>query len=392
MSNRGKNIAIIGTGPAGLMAARELLAAGFKVTLFEKNKGPGHKLLIAGGSGLNVSSALPPDEFAAQYSGNIRWIDLFEKFSVADWLDFIATLGLETFEGTSGRYFVREMKASGLLRRWLDALEKAGAVFHYNAECTGWETSAPKITLHFREQESQTFDAVLFALGGGSWLKEEARWPELFKKHGVTVLPFRSANAGFSVAWGQKFIAEAANQPLKNIEFCSRLGRKKGDLMITEYGIEGTPVYFFGESGACSIDLKPDLEEQEITARLDSVRENLSPMRRAAKKLHLEKTALALLYHHAPPGALESNAALAHAIKTFPLVLGDTRPLTEAISSLGGISLDEIDADFQLRKIPGMFVAGEMLDWHAPTGGFLIQACVSQGVAAARGILKHGGI
>lgn len=384
-----KRVAVVGTGPAGLMAASTLAKAGVAVTLFEKNKGPGHKLLIAGGSGLNVSNALPPAEFTTHYSGNIGWIDLFGKFSVADWLGFIATLGLETFEGTSGRYFVREMKASGLLRRWLDALEKAAVIFHYNAECAGWETSAPKITLHFHEQASQTFDAVLFALGGGSWLKEEARWPGLFTKHGIAVLPFRSANAGFSVAWGKKFISEAANQPLKNIEFHSRLGRKKGDLMITEYGIEGTPVYFLGESGACSIDLKPDLEEKEITARLDSVRENLSPLRRAAKKLYLEKTTLALLYHHAPPAALESNAALAHAIKTFPLVLGDARPLTEAISSLGGINLDEIDSDFQLRKTPGVFVAGEMLDWHAPTGGFLIQACVSQGFAAAQGVLKY---
>lgn len=385
-------VAIVGTGPAGLMAASTLTKAGVAVTLLEKNKGPGHKLLIAGGSGLNVSHALPPAEFAAHYTGNIGWMSLFEKFSVADWLHFIEDLGLETFEGTSGRYFVREMKAAGLLRRWLAALEKAGAAFHYDAECTLWETSASKITLHFREQESQTFDAVLFALGGGSWLKEEARWPGLFVKHGITVLPFRSANAGFSVAWGQKFIAEAANQPLKNIEFHSRLGCKKGDLMITEYGIEGTPVYFFGESGACSIDLKPDLDEPEITERLASVRENLSPIRRAAKRLHLEKTALSLLYHHAPPATLESNAALARVIKEFPLTLGSARPLSEAISSAGGIGLDEIDADFQLRKSPGVFVAGEMLDWHAPTGGFLIQACVSQGVAAARGILKHAGI
>lgn len=384
-----KRVAVVGTGPAGLMAASILAKAGIAVTIFEKNKGPGHKLLIAGGSGLNVSNALPPEEFAAHYSGDIRWIDLFEKFSVADWLAFIHTLGLETFEGTSGRYFVREMKASGLLRLWLEALEKAGAVFHYNAECTGWEKSNQKISLHFRERASQAFDAVLFALGGGSWLKEEARWPEIFKAHGVSVLPFRSANAGFSVAWRREFIAEAANQPLKNITFHSALGHKKGDLMITEYGLEGTPVYFYGASGDCSVDLKPDHSETEIAARLDSVRENLSPLRRAAKKLHLDKAALALLFHHAPPETLASNTALAHAIKNFPLVLGEPRPLTEAISSLGGIRLDEIDTDFQLRKIPGVYAAGEMLDWHAPTGGFLIQACVSQGFAAAKGILKY---
>lgn len=385
-------VAIVGTGPAGLMAASTLTKAGVAVTLFEKNKGPGHKLLIAGGSGLNISNALPPQEFIAQYTGNIGWMPLFEKFSVADWLHFIEDLGLETFEGTSGRYFVREMKASGLLRRWLDSLENSGAVFHYDAECTVCEKSGKEIILHFGAKPAQAFDAVLFALGGGSWLRQEPRWPGLFEKFAVAVLPFKPANAGFNVAWHREFIAEAANKPLKNIEFCSALGRKKGDLMVTEYGLEGTPVYFYGQSGICSIDLKPDLTETEILQRFESVRENLSPIRRAAKKLHLEKTALALLYHEAPRDALSSNTSLAKLIKAFPLTLAEPRPLGEAISSWGGISLDEIDADFQLRKIPGVFAAGEMLDWHAPTGGFLIQACVSQGVAAARGILKHAGI
>ncbi len=385
-----KTIAIIGSGPAALMAASVLAAHGHAPAIFEKNKGPGHKLLIAGGSGLNISNELPLNEFIAAYSGaGIRWIELFGKFSATDWLDFIHKLGLETFAGTSGRYFVREMKASGLLRSWLAELERQNVNFTYSRECVGFDRNAGQIKLFFADGSEFACAAVLFALGGGSWLKEEALWPRIFRAHHITVNPFIPSNAGFQVAWHEKFIAEAENRPLKNIEFISGLGRKRGDLMITRYGIEGTPVYTLGRSETCFIDLKPDLSEAELLEKLDRVPENLSPLRRAKRNLNLADTALALLYHEAPAGALESTAALARTMKNFPLQLGSRQPLSEAISSAGGLDLAELDGDFMLKKIPGVFAAGEMLDWDAPTGGFLIQACVSQGFAAAHGILKY---
>lgn len=385
-----KKIAIVGTGPAALMAAATAAGHGHKITIFEKNKGPGQKLLIAGGSGLNISNSLPHDQFCAEYTGDgIDWSDLFKNFSVADWLDFIHKLGLETFAGTSGRFFVREMKASGLLRSWLASLEQHGADFQFDHECVGFRRDSKRLELSFAAGAKIHCDAVLFALGGGSWLKDEARWPQIFSAHGIAVNPFTPANAGFIVDWKPEFLREAENKPLKNIEFFSGLGRKKGDLMITSYGIEGTPVYTVGMPDLCFIDLKPDLSESQIQQKMNSIRENLSPLRRATKKLNLDEAALALIFHHAPAAALTSVEAFAAVIKHFPVMLQAARPLSEAISSRGGVALNEIDSSFQLKGTPGVFIAGEMLDWSAPTGGFLIQASVSQGFVAAQGMLKY---
>jgi uncharacterized flavoprotein (TIGR03862 family) len=384
-----KHIAIIGTGPAALMAASTIAGHGYAVTILEKSKGPGRKLLIAGGSGLNISNSLPLESFISHYKGAINWKNLFAKFSVADWLAFIHKLGLETFEGTSGRFFVREMKASGLLTAWVADLKKRGVELIFDSDCMQFNRAGNKVEPHFSNGQSQYFDAVLFALGGGSWLKEPVAWPAMFTANDMKVIPFTPSNAGFKIAWSEKFRSESENKPLKNIEFISSTGRKKGDVMLTSYGIEGTPVYFCGRAETCFLDLKPDLSETAILEKLDSVSENLSPLRRAKKKLNLDAAALALLFHESPTGALESNASLAALIKKFPLKLIAPQPLEEAISSSGGIALTEITDDFMLNKFPGTFAAGEMLDWDAPTGGFLIQACVSQGFAAAQGILKY---
>ena len=385
-----KNIAIVGTGPAALMAASVIAADGHKVFVFEKNKGPGRKLLIAGGSGLNISNLLPLAEFAAQYTGEgIDWQRLLLQFSPSDWLAFIAKFSLETFEGTSGRYFVREMKASGLLRAWLTDLERKGVEFHYGHELQDFiKGDQEHITLQFTGGQSVTVDAAVLALGGASWLAEDETlsWPRMFAAKGIAVTPFAAANCGYEVAWKKEFLAEAVNQPLKNAVLTSSAGAKKGDILITAYGLEGTPVYTCGRSEICHIDLKSDLSAAQIEQKLNAVRENFSPLRRAKKTLNLSPAALALLYHHAPEGALQTTAQLAQLLKNFPVTLLKPRPLSEAISSSGGIALAEVTADFELKKFPGIFAVGEMLDWSAPTGGFLIQACVSQGHAAARGL------
>lgn len=378
------------------MAASVLAENGVEVHLYEKNKGAGRKLLIAGGSGLNISNSLPLREFAAQYEGpGIDWPRLLQAFSPEDWLAFIHQLGLETFEGTSGRYFVREMKASGLLRAWLTALESQGVAFHYDAEWQGLETNRDgSLNLRFSAGIEDSFDAVVLALGGASWLADSdtLRWPEILAELGLKLTPFRAANCGFGVNWKPEFLAEVEQQPLKNVIFSSARGGKKGDLLITSYGIEGTPVYTCGQTGPCAIDLKPDLAEAQVIERLNSAKENLSPMRRIKQTLNLSPVALALLYHHAPGDLPSESTGLARLIKAFPLELLAPRPLTEAISSAGGLSLTEIDQDFQLRKLPGVYAVGEMLDWSAPTGGFLIQACVSQGHVAAQAILAKPGI
>ncbi|HRP70958.1 MAG TPA: TIGR03862 family flavoprotein, partial [Turneriella sp.] len=335
------------------------------------------------------SAALEQRELILQYKGDgIDWDFLLQQFSVTDWLHFIERLGFQTYKGTSRRYFIREMKAGRLLKVWLSHLKNLGCEFFYRHTCTAFAQTHESIALQFSNGHIQSFSAVIFALGGASALPTPAAWPQLFEAHGVHIVPFAAANVGYNIAWKKDFIAEAANTPLKNIEFISPLGRKKGDIMITEHGIEGTPVYFYGTTGACHLDLKIDLTAKEIEAKLSAVAENLSPLRRAQKILRLNKATQALLFHEAPREALNSISAISQVLKKFPLRLENPRPLEEAISSTGGIALDAIDSMFMLKKTQGVFVVGEMLDWSAPTGGFLIQACVAQGHAAAQGVIN----
>jgi len=383
---------VFGTGPAGLMAATVLARGGVRVTLCEKQKGAGRKLLIAGGSGLNISSALPNSEFVSCFEGSeIDWVKLFAQYSVADWLAFVESLGLKTFKGTSARYFVEELKATNLLKRWLRLLEENAVQIRFEIEaCAFSRQDQIEMLVKLKSGEELRCDAAVFALGGASWLPqgEEATWVEMFRQAGISLRPFEAANCGFEVAWRSEFLGEAVRQPLKNIVIHTPKGSRKGDLMVTEFGIEGSPVYAVGEVGNCYLDLKPDLTEDAIVTRLENSGENLSPLRRAVKLLNLDVVRKALLFHHSPSDGLKTIASLAKLLKRFPLKLTARRPLTEAISSTGGLDLCEIDESFMLKKAPGIFVAGEMLDWHAPTGGFLIQACVSQGFVAAEGALR----
>lgn len=376
-------VAVVGSGPAGLMAATRALArSGNRVTVFERRAGLGRKLLVAGSSGLNISHRLPPGEFARHYEGwNERfWTNLLREFGTAEWISFIENeLDMETFVGTSERYFVREMKASNLLRRWTQRLEAGGVVFRTRSEISDFARQSDGAFRLSFGAESDEFDRVVFALGGGSWEEELPAWPELFRRKGIAVVPFTSANCGYEVRWTPEFLAEAEGKPLKKIVFENAVGKKSGELVVTKYGLEGTPVYFLGASGPASLDLKPDLTEEAIRERLDSVRENLAPLRRAKQKLALGEASLALLFHHLPAQDRATTGALAAKIKRFPVTLGKPRPLAEAISSRGGVSLDEVSERLELKKYPGLFCAGEMLAWHAPTGGFLIQAAVSMG-------------
>jgi predicted flavoprotein YhiN len=229
-------------------------------------------------------------------------------------------------------------------------------------------------------------------LGGGSWEDAVPLWPEAMKRAGVRVKDFSPANVGYEVEWSEAFLKEAEGKPLKNIVFKNRHGEKAGELVVTRYGLEGTPVYFLGDSGEAFLDLKPGLTESEILTRLSAVRENWAPFRRVQKLLSLPEASLALLYHHTPESVRGNLEALVRQIKHFPVELLRPRPLLEAISSTGGIDLDEVSMEvgheLELKRFPGVFVGGEMLDWWAPTGGFLIQAAVTQGAMAGRNMLK----
>lgn len=387
-------IAIVGSGPAGLMAATELSRdPNFEIHIFEKRAGLGRKLLIAGSSGLNISHDLDLQGFADHYRGwnSLFWKGLFKSFGLTEWLAFIEKdLGLETFLGTSDRYFVREMKASGLLKKWTDLLLERGVQIHLTHELEDFGIVEKNgIELKFKNQFPLFFQSAVFALGGGSWENETPAWFDLFSQKIIAMVPFSPSNVGFEVNWKPEFLKEAEGKPLKKIRFTSDRGTKGGELVITSYGLEGTPVYFFGKKGDCFLDLKPDLSLAQISERLASVKENLAPLRRAKAKLGLCDASLALLFHHAPPECRQNLSNFAEVVKRFPLKLVRARPLSEAISSTGGVSLEEVTPELELKRYPGIFICGEMLDWDAPTGGFLIQASVAMGAAAAKAILRQ---
>ncbi len=409
-SRSAPKIAIIGSGPAGLMAADRLSSLNLKkpgsvaISLFDKRRAAGRKLLVAGSSGLNVSNSLPVDEFITSYRGATPefWKKLIGDFPPESWCRFIEDkLGSSTFEGTSGRFFVEEMKASKMLQAWISRLKDQGVELHYGAEVTGWDVSE-RITLRAAESATEPaksadltdFDGVLFALGGGSWEPDETplRWPEIFKSRGVAFDTFAPANAGFQVKWPEAFLKEAEGKPIKTVALTSPRGTRKGELMVTRYGLEGTPVYSHGVSGPISLDLKPDLTLPQLLSRLRSTKENLAPIRRVGKFAGLGPAAFALVFHLTSRKILGNLEGLAARVKNFPLELGAPRPLSESISSSGGLQMTELDPSFMLKRHPGIFACGEMLNWDAPTGGYLIQACVSQGRAAADGISRYLGL
>ncbi len=392
-------VAIVGSGPAGLMVAHQLASAGYSVQLFEKRSGLGRKILIAGSSGLNISYEGSFEESLACYQGQSnqmnsmnqkdQWNRILSQFTPRDWLDFVEKLGLETFRGTSRRYFIRGLKGSSLLSKWTDSLKNQGVQLILNQECTGFEVSGSGVSLSFGDRV-QDFSAVCFCLGGGSWEPKEIplRWPRLFTSKNLAFREFYSSNAGFKVDWSEAFLAEAEGLPLKSIVLHSKRGSRAGEVMITRYGLEGTPVYALTESGEVYFDLKPSLSEVEILTKLKNTRENLSPLRRVKKNLNLSPAALALIFHYCSPDIQGDLQKLVSRIKRFPVILRDRQPLVEAISSAGGLNWNELDSAMMIHRFPGVFAAGEMLDWDAPTGGFLIQGCVSQGYLAAKGIVS----
>lgn len=364
------------------MVADGLAMAGHAVTLFEKRKGLSWKLYIAGGSGLNISNGLPLDFFARHYTGPAEhWTACLTEFGPKEWIAFIEEkLGIGTFLGTSQRYFVETMHAALLVRNWKRRLEELGVSIRLNTEIKdfqaadegSWELIGPS-------EKLGSFDAVIFALGGGSYEKDAPTWPGMLTSKGLSFTDFAPSNTGFEVKWPEAFLKEAEGQPIKNILLKSPRGERKGDLVITEYGLEGTPIYFSGISGVVHLDLKPDLTVEQIMDRLQKTRENLSPMRRAQKFLQLSPGSKALLFHMTDPETARDLFALARIIKHFPIQLEQPRPLLESISSSGGLRWENLDANLMLKGYPQVYCAGEMLDWDAPTGGFLIQACISQG-------------
>jgi uncharacterized flavoprotein (TIGR03862 family) len=392
-------IAIVGSGPAALMAADILSAARIPVCVFEKRKSIGRKLLVAGSSGLNITNDLPVEDFAKHYraSGvaNEFFLQLISAFPPTAWIQHIEAMGIPTFQGSTGRYFIEDLRAARFLHVWRERLKKQGVEFHLGQECDGFEVlpASGEIALSFADGTKTQSETVIFALGGASWEPDEdpLRWPQIFEAHQIQMDPFAASNVGYEVDWNSKFLLEAEGQPLKNVVMSSPRGTRAGEIMITKYGLEGTPVYFVGTPGQVTLDLVPDLSMEELVRKLENVKENWAPMRRIERRLDLCAASRALLFHHSTDDWLKTRmmGLVAARLKKFPLVLNKPRPLAEAISSSGGVSFSEVDEHLMLRKFKSIYLAGEMLSWDVPTGGFLIQGAVAQGAWVARHLLSQ---
>jgi uncharacterized flavoprotein (TIGR03862 family) len=397
----GKRVAVIGGGPAGLAAAEILAEAGIVVEVYDAMPSLGRKFLMAGRGGLNLTHAEPEAAFRERYGVASAFLaPALDAFGPPDLRDWATGLGVETFIGTSGRVFPRALKASGLLRAWLRRLDEQGVRFHSRLRWTGF-SGAGGFDLAGPDGARQTIrpDAAVLALGGATWprLGSDGTWAPILAEAGIGLSPFRPANGGFKIGWSAGFAVSQAGQPLKTIALTFQGRRVAGEAIVTGDGIEGGAVYALGAAlrdaierdGAAEllVDLKPGFEPAELRRRLGQPRRGASFATFLRKALNLPPVAIALLREVAPQ-ALATAESLTTAIKALPLRLVAPAGMARAISSAGGIRLDEFDARFMLRRKPGLFVAGEMLDWEAPTGGYLLQACFATGRAAGRGALE----
>jgi uncharacterized flavoprotein (TIGR03862 family) len=396
------SVAVIGAGPAGLMAAEVLAQGGAEVTVYDAMPSAGRKLLMAGRGGLNLTHSEPLAAFIARYREAApkleAAINAFPPDRLRAWCE---ALGQPTLVGTSGRVFPQSFKASPLLRAWLRRLDAAGVRFALRHRWTGWDEKGRLVFETPNGHHAAEARATVLALGGASWprLGSDGSWATLLAAKGVAVSQLKPANCGFTVAWSTVFRDRFEGQPLKNAEFRFGARTERGEAIVTQSGFEGGAIYALSAdlreailaSGEAilHIALRPDLDTDALAARLSAPRGKQSISNFLRKALQLSPVAIGLL-QEATSGSVARLSAqgLAALINAVPVKLGGIAPIARAISTAGGISFDELDADYMLRRVPGVFAAGEMLDWEAPTGGYLLQASFATGAAAGRGVLK----
>lgn len=374
------NIVIIGAGPAGLMTAQILAEKGFKVQIYEQNKASGRKFLVAGNGGFNLTHSEELESFIEKYDaleirGNVR---SFDNKKVVNWL---SDLGITTYVGSSGKVFpTKNFKPIQVLKAWLDRLEQLGVTIHY--EHTFIDFDENSVTIKNKEKELKVdYSKLILAMGGGSWKKtgSDAKWIEILKSKKIEITPLESANSGYDTDF--KF-HQLQGQYLKNIKVSFEENDKIGEVVFTKYGIEGSPIYFLNRFTrkhnfplTLYIDLKPHLSEAEIFEALNGTEKISQVLKR---KLKLSTTALNLLKTLDKETYIKIES-LSKLIKKFPIEILSYRPIDEVISTSGGVSFSELNNKLELNKFPNVFCAGEMIDWEAPTGGYLLQACFSTG-------------
>ena len=397
------HVAIIGGGPAGLMAAEVLSQAGVAVELYDAMPSVGRKFLLAGVGGMNITHSEPYPAFIARYAERTQEVArLLEGFDADVLRQWIHDLGIETFVGSSGRVFPRDMKAAPLLRAWLKRLRDAGVVIHTRHRWLGWNADGSLRIAYPQGELALKPTATVLALGGGSWarLGSDAAWLPWLQAQGVQIAPLQAANSGFEVeGWSALLKDKFAGTPLKNIAL-SLAGQapRLGECVLTAHGLEGSLVYAWSAqireainrdgSARVLVDLLPNRPVDKIQQALAKPRGSRSMAKHLHSQLGLDGVKAALLREQTDQPTFADPALLAQAIKALPITLVRPRPLDEAISSAGGVTFEALDQRLMLKQVPGVFCAGEMLDWEAPTGGYLLTACFASGRKAGLGLLE----
>jgi uncharacterized flavoprotein (TIGR03862 family) len=409
--NPHSQVAIIGGGPAGLMAADVIASAGLSVALYDAMPSVGRKFLLAGVGGMNITHAEPHEKLVTRYAQAAPHLKPYlDDFSAVDLCKWIHDLGINTFVGSSGRIFPTDMKAAPLLRAWLHRLRELGVQIYPRHRWVGWRDDG---ALNITEQKNNELlekniyaEAVVLALGGASWqrLGSDGAWVNLLREKNIRIADLIPSNCGFDVSWSTQFQQESSGAPLQTIglstaDLTGARHSVRGEAMLAKTGIEGTSVYALSAilrdtivakgSATLMLDLLPDVSEEKILAQLNKPRGKNSASNFLRKQLNLPPVKLALLRDLTPPSIWHDNKTLALALKQLIVPLTGFRPIDEAISSAGGIEFSALNKTLMLENLPGVFCAGEMLDWEAPTGGYLLTACFATGRAAGLGVVKY---
>lgn len=408
-------IIVIGAGPAGLMAADTIASAGFQVDVFDAMPSAGRKFLLAGKGGMNLTHAENKDLFLSRYRQHrTNLTPLLEEFDADAVRAWANDLGIDTFVGSSGRVFPVDMKAAPLLRAWLHRLRSNGVRFHMRHRWLGWQDQQWHFARSAMPSDAQAdrspskvlveADYAVLALGGGSWarLGSDGAWVPILAAQKIEIAPLEAANCGFNLAWSDFFRTKFAGQPITSVvaHYTDENGQpqsRQGQFVITEHGVEGSLIYALSATlreqikqhgiAHLTLDLAPGKSPERVAQEVQQPRGSRSLSSHLQSKLGLDRLKTALLHECLPPDIFQQLDQLALAIKALPLTLQSPRPIDEAISSAGGVHFSALDAHLMLKQMPKVFCAGEMLDWEAPTGGYLLTACLASGQRAGRGVL-----